>query len=108
MGQVFSFWDSTCRRYICYLMTKQRFFDKPVLPTLLTTLEAMKSHAAMYGVSTIAIPKIGCGLDQMSWQKVLKLLREVFVYSDTHVVVYTLENHGVHATSSEGDPEFYA
>ena len=108
MGQVFPFWDSTGRRYIYNLVTKERFFDKPDLPTLLTTLEGMNSHAAMYGVSTIAIPKIGCGLDQMNWQEVVKLLRGVFAYSDIHVVVYTLESHGVHAMSSEGDPEFYA
>ena len=60
----------------------------------------MKSHAAMYGVSTIAIPKIGCGLDQMNWQEVVKLLRDVFAYSDIHVVVYTLEIHCVFAMSS--------
>ena len=89
-------------------MTKQRFFDKPDLSSLLTTLETMKSHAAMTGVSAIAIPKIGCGLDQMKWQEVVKLLRYLFAYSDIHVVVYTLESHGVHAMSSEADPEFYA
>ena len=62
----------------------------------------------MHGVSTIAVPKIGCGLDQMNWQGVVKMLRDVFAYSDIHVVVYTLESHGVQAMSSEGDPEFYA
>ena len=68
----------------------------------------MRSHAAMYGVSTIAIAKIDCGLDQMNWQEVVKLLRDVFSYSDILVVVYTLETLGVNAMSSEGDPNFYA
>ena len=108
MGQVFLFWDSTGRRYIYNLVTKRRVFDKLDLSALLTTLEKMKSHAAIHGVSTIAIPKIGCGLDQMNWQDFVKLMRVVFAYSDIHVVVYTLEGHGVHAMSSEGDPEFYA
>ena len=105
MGQVFPFWDYTGRRYIYNLVRKERFFDKPDLSTVLTTTETMKSHAAMYGVSTIAIPKIGCGLN---WQEVIKLLRDVFSYSDTHVVACTLESHVVHAMSSKGDPEFYA
>ena len=105
---MFPFWDPTSRRYIDNIVTEERFFDKPDLSTLLTTLEAMKSHAAIHGVSTIAIPKIGCGLDQMNWQQVVKLLRYVFASSDIHVVVYTLESHGVHAMSSEGDLEFYA
>ena len=65
------------------------------------------SHAAMYGVSAIAIPRIGCGLGQMNWQGVVKMLRDVFAYSDIHVAVYTLESHGVDALLSEDDPEFY-
>ena len=68
----------------------------------------MKSHARLHGISTIAIPKIGCGLDQMNWQKVAKLLRDIFAYSNIRIVVYTLEENGVHALSSEGDPDFYA
>ena len=107
-GQVFPFCDFLNRRYIYKHVTKEKFSDKPHLPTLLSTLEAMKSHASMYGISTVAIPKIGCGLDKMNWQDVGKLLRDVFAYSDIHIVVYTLESHGVHALSSEGDPEFYA
>ena len=90
MGQVFPFWDSTSRRYIYNLVTKERFFDKPDLYTLLNTLEAMKSHAAMYGFSTIAFPKVGCRLDQMNWQETVKLLGDVFAYSDIYVVEYTL------------------
>ena len=108
IGQVFAFWDSTSRRYIYNLVTKERLFDKPDSTTLLTTLEAMTSYAAMYGISTIAIPERGCGLDKMNWQEVVKILRDVFAYSVIHVVVYTLESHGAHAMSSEGDPEFYA
>ena len=45
-------------------------------------------------------------MDKMNWLDVVELLRDVFAYSDIHVVVYTLESHGVHAMSSEGDLEF--
>ena len=78
------------------------------MSTLSKTLEAMKSHASMNGVSTIAIPKLRCGLDQMNWQEVVKLLRDIFAYADVKLVVYTLEENGVHALSAEGDAEFYA
>ena len=74
MGQIFPFWDSTGKRYIYNFVTKERFYVKPNLSTLSKTLEAMKIHASMNGVSTIAIPKLGCGLDQMNWQEVVKLL----------------------------------
>ena len=72
------------------------------------TLEAMKIHASMNGVSTIAIPNFGCGLDQMNWQEVVNLLRDIFACADVQIVVYTLDENGVHALSAEGDAEFYA
>ena len=65
-GKVFPFWDSLNRRYNYNLVTKDKFSDKPDLPTLLSTLDAMKSHASMYGISTVAIPKTGCGLDKIN------------------------------------------
>ena len=108
MGQVFPFWDLTGRRYIYNLVTKEKYCDKPNLSTLSKTLDAMKTHASMHGVSTNALPKLGCRLDQMNWQEVVKLLRDTFAYSDVQIIVYTLEENGVHALSTEGDAEFYA
>ena len=43
----------------------------------------------------------------MNWQQVVQLLRDTFVYSKIRIVVYTLEENGVHAFSTEGDPDFY-
>ena len=79
-GQTFPFWDEIGNRYIYNLVTKTKCSEKPNLPTLSLTLEEMKSHARLYGISTIAIPKIGCGLDQMNWQEAVKLLRDIFAY----------------------------
>ena len=75
--QAFPFWDQTGNRYIYDLVTKTKTSEKPNLPTLSSTLEEMKSHARLYGTSTIAIPKNGCRLHQMNWQEVVKLLRDV-------------------------------
>ena len=63
MGQVLPFWVSVGKRYIYYLVTKERFCDKHNLSMLCKTLEAMKINASKNGVSTIAIAKFGCGLD---------------------------------------------
>ena len=106
--QVFHFWDSSSRRYIYNLVTKEKYSDKPDLSTLATTLQNMQAHATMHGVSTIPIPKIGCGLDQMNWQDVVELLRNIFAYSDIQIVVYSLDEHTIHVMSAEGDPEPYA
>ena len=102
------FLNPTGKRYIYNLVTKEWFCDKPNLSTLSETLEAMKIHASTIGFSTIAIPKLGCGLDQMKWQEVVELLRDVFAYADVQTVVYTLEENGVYALSAEGDADLYA
>ena len=68
----------------------------------------MQAHAILHGNSTLAIPKIGCGFDQMNWQDIVKLLRNIFAYSDIQILVYSLDQHAIHAMSTEGDPEFYA
>ena len=109
MDIVFLFWDFSSRQYIYNLVTKEKNSDKPDLQTLATTLQKMQAHAKMHGVTTtVAIPKIRCGLDQMNWQDVVKLLRNTFAYSGLQIVVYSLHEHPVHAMSAEGDPEFYA
>ena len=89
-------------------MTKEKCSDKPDLQTLATTLQNMQAHATMHGVSTIAITKIGCGLDQLNSQDVFKLPRNIFAYSEIPIVVYSLDEHAIHAMSAEGDPEFCA
>ena len=68
----------------------------------------MKIHASMKGVSTISIPKLDCGLDQMNLPEIVKLLRDIFPYVDVQIVVYTLGENGDHALSAEGDAEVYA
>ena len=106
--QLFPYWDSSWIRYIYNLVTKEKYSDKPELPNLATTLQKMQAHATMHGVSTIAIPKIGWGLDQMNWLDVVKLLRNFFAFSDIQIVVYWWDEHAIHAISAERDPEFYA
>ena len=64
----------------------------------------MKIPASTNGFSTIAIPNLGCGLDQMNWREVVELLRDIFDYADVQIVVSALEENGVHAMSAE----FYA
>ena len=102
--QVFPFCDSSSRRHIYNLVTKEKYSDETDLQNLATTLQIIQAHATMHGVSTIAIPKIGCGLDHMNWQDVVKLLRNIFAYSDIQIVVYSLDEHAIHAKSAEGDP----
>ena len=104
MGPVYPFWGPTRHRFIYNLVTKERFCGKPDLSILSKTPEAMKIHASTNGVATIAIPKLNCELDQMNWQEVVKLLRDILAYADVQIVVCFLEENGVLDCLSEATP----
>ena len=38
----------------------------------------------------------------------MKLFCDIFAFADEQIVVYSLEENGVHALSAEGDAKFYA
>lgn len=65
------------KRYIYYLITKPKYFDKPTYKTLEDSLEAMKKHCVANGVTALSMPRIGCGLDKLEWPKVEECLNSV-------------------------------
>lgn len=52
-------------RYIFYLITKEKYWMKPTMPTLESSLENMKKICVEKEIKKISIPKIGCGLDRL-------------------------------------------
>ena len=44
----------------------------------------------------------------MNWLEVVKLFRDIFAYAELQILVYILEENGVHAMSGEVDAESYA
>ena len=75
-------------RYIYYLVTKERYYYKPTLATLKNSLINLKKLIEMHNVKSLAIPKIGCGLDKLEWSKVSELIQNIF--TDGEITVYTL------------------
>lgn len=78
------------RTTIYYLVTKEHYYGKPTLDTLRASLIDMKNDALKKNISIICMPRIGCGLDRLSWNDVHKMLIEIFENSEITVVVYTL------------------
>ena len=62
----------------------------------------------MRSFSSIAIPKLGFGMDQTNWQEVVRILRDIFAFDDVQIVVYTLGENGVHALSADDEIERYS
>ena len=48
----------------------------------------MTNHANKHKVSQISMPKAGCGLDQLEWHKVERLIKEICAQSDLTITVY--------------------
>jgi hypothetical protein len=46
-------------RFVYYLVTKERYWNKPTYQTLTSSLEKMRDHAVNNGVKMICMPKIG-------------------------------------------------
>lgn len=42
------------------------------------------------GVSKLAIPKLGCGIDRLEWAKVKNLLYDVFDGETVEITVYSI------------------
>ena len=63
--------------FIYHLVTKKRFLQKPTYDSLRQSLEAMTKHANKHKVTRIIMPKTGCGLDRLEWQKVQRLINEI-------------------------------
>uniref|UniRef100_A0A8C8JEI6 Macro domain-containing protein n=1 Tax=Oncorhynchus tshawytscha TaxID=74940 RepID=A0A8C8JEI6_ONCTS len=78
------------KRFVYYLITKEKYSHKPTYDNLRQSLEDMKSHCLQNGVTGISMPRIGCGLDRLSWDKVEEMLKQVFQPTDISITVYTL------------------
>ncbi len=78
------------KRFVYYLITKERYFHKPTYKSVQASLVDMAKHAAANGVKVICMPRIGCGLDGLLWPQVKAIIAEVFKDTGITIKVYTL------------------
>lgn len=77
-------------RFVYYMITKQRYFHKPTMESFKTALIALRDLAVAHKVSTLSMPRIGCGLDKLEWPAVKKLLLEEFKGTGIVINVYSI------------------
>ena len=68
------------------LITKEQYWQKPTYDTLQAALNAAKSQLPP-DCKKIAMPIIGCGLDQLQWNKVSEIIKDVFKDTDIDILV---------------------
>lgn len=72
------------------LVTKQKYWQKPSMLTLRRALHELHLKVMMLGIKKLAMPKIGCGLDRLSWNVVQKEIKEIFNDLNIEIVVCCL------------------
>ncbi len=77
-------------RFIYYLITKERYFKKPNYANLKASLIEMRNHMMDNDISELNIPRIGCGLDRLKWEKVELILKAVFESDNVTITVYSI------------------
>jgi len=69
------------------LVTKKRYFDKPTYKSLQAALDDMKEQIMKQNVEWLLMPKIGCGLDRLNWDKVKKIIEDTFADTDIKIII---------------------
>ncbi|RGM96255.1 hypothetical protein DXB84_10775 [Fusobacterium mortiferum] len=70
------------------LITKEKYWQKPSYKSLEESLLEMKEKLSKNkNIKKLVIPKIGCGLDRLSWDKVEPMVQEIFKDLDIEIVV---------------------
>lgn len=69
------------------LVTKRFCYQKPTYDTLRQALYSMKEECRKREIHTIAMPKIGCGLDKLEWNQVSEIIQNIFSDTDMEILV---------------------
>ncbi|XP_066265186.1 ADP-ribose glycohydrolase OARD1-like isoform X1 [Branchiostoma lanceolatum] len=80
----------TEQRYVYYLVTKEKYWQKPTYRSLESSLRAMKAHCVQHQVCRLSMPRIGCGLDRLHWDRVSQTVKDIFSDTDMAITVYTI------------------
>lgn len=69
------------------LVTKKVYWNKPTYETFQNSIESMKKVVIDNGISKIAMPQIGAGLDRLSWAKNREIIQHVFKDTGIEILV---------------------
>jgi len=69
------------------LITKSYTHGKPTYNSITNALIDMKYQMLAKRYKKLCIPKIGCGLDRLSWGKVCEIISNTFADTDIDIVV---------------------
>jgi O-acetyl-ADP-ribose deacetylase (regulator of RNase III) len=71
-------WLENENNKIYYLVTKDKYYNKPTYKSITQSLLNLKSLIIQHKVDKLAMPKIACGLDQKKWSIVRSIIIDIF------------------------------
>ena len=92
-------------RFIYNLVTKEVYKDLPTYESLEKSLNAMRDHAMKNGVTEIAMPQIGCGLDGLNWNAVRTLIKNVFYKDKIQITIKVLKLDDATSVTNQTPPK---
>lgn len=69
------------------LLTKKHVYQKPGYANISAVLKLMREDMISRGITRVAMPKIGCGIDCLLWRNVSEIVKYVFSQTDIEVRV---------------------
>ncbi|MEJ8305666.1 macro domain-containing protein [Saccharibacillus sacchari] len=79
---------------VCYragrvmnLVTKAKYFNKPTYASLTQAVHSLREACESAGLTQLAMPRIGSGLDRLRWEKVREIVKCEFADTEIEIVV---------------------
>ena len=70
------------------LITKEKYWQKPTYNSLEDSLIEMREKISKNeNIKRLVMPKIGCGLDRLSWDKVETMIKNIFKDLNIEIIV---------------------
>lgn len=66
------------KRFIFYLITKEHYYGKPTYESLWRCLKELRELVCKNNIKFLALPRLGCGLDQLQWSIVKPMINFIF------------------------------
>ncbi|RHZ68368.1 hypothetical protein Glove_295g31 [Diversispora epigaea] len=77
-------------QYIFYIITKEKYFQKPTRRNFENSLYCLRRLCEELGVKVLSAPKIGTGLDKLPPEFVRKTISKVFDGCDLNMTIFYL------------------
>lgn len=72
---------------IYYLITKNKYYDKPSYHNLWSCLIKLKYYCLENNDLHLAMPKVACGLDKLDWNIVYNMIKYIFANTKIKVII---------------------